>query len=145
MKIGKVFSYACMELLLFSEQHPRFPYFMILRQDRPTLASPSGICFLLDGINSTTAGSFFPNQPDEGISSRPFPRSPMRLLFAPIHSDLDPSNGAAPATRELLELLVQRVTDRGVLSAGVLHRERETSLDDVLPNLEFPVRRFRRS
>ena len=30
------------------------------------------------------------------------PAQPMRLLFSSIHSDLDPSGGAAPETRELL-------------------------------------------
>ena len=32
-----------------------------------------------------------------------------RLLFASIHSYLDPASGAALATRELLELLAARV------------------------------------
>ena len=36
---------------------------------------------------------------------------PHRLLFASIHSYLDPSSGAALATRELLELLAARGWD----------------------------------
>jgi hypothetical protein len=66
----------------------------------------------------------------------------MRLLFASIHSYLDPSSGAALATREMLELLAGRGMDCRVLSAGVLDHERETSLDEVLAALELPTRRF---
>jgi hypothetical protein len=115
---------------------------MILRQDHPTLAGVSGICFLLDGINLTATGSFFRNHADEGVTSRPFPRCSMRLLFAAIHSHFDSSSGAALATREMLELLAGRGMDCRVLSAGVLDHERETSLDDVLATLELPARRF---
>ncbi len=64
----------------------------------------------------------------------------MRLLFASIHSYLDPSSGAALATRELLELLIRRGMDCRVLCAGVLDYERETSLDEVLATLELPAR-----
>jgi hypothetical protein len=66
----------------------------------------------------------------------------MRLLFASIHSYVDPSSGAALATREMLELLAGRGMDCRVLSAGVLDHERETSLDEVLAALELPTRRF---
>jgi glycosyltransferase involved in cell wall biosynthesis len=66
----------------------------------------------------------------------------MRLLFASIHSYLDPSSGAALATRELLELLTQRGMDCRVLCAGVLDYERETSLDEVLATLGLPTQRF---
>ena len=52
----------------------------------------------------------------------------MRLLFASIHSDLDPSGGAALSTRELLELLAARGADCRALTAGVLDYERETTL-----------------
>jgi len=69
----------------------------------------------------------------------------VRLLFASIHSYLDPSSGAALATRELLKLLAWRGMDCRVLSAGDLDHEREMSLDDVPATLELPVRRFRRS
>jgi len=41
----------------------------------------------------------------------------MRRLFASIHSDLDPSSGAALATREVLELQAGREMDCRVLSA----------------------------
>ena len=68
-------------------------------------------------------------------------RMPMRLLFASIHSYLDPSSGAALATRELLELLAGRGIDCRALSAGVLDYERETSLEEVLTTLELSARR----
>lgn len=42
----------------------------------------------------------------------------MRLLFALIHSCLNPSGGAALAPRELLELLAPRGVDRRTLTAG---------------------------
>jgi hypothetical protein len=66
----------------------------------------------------------------------------MRLLFASIHSYLDPSSGAALATREVLELLAQRGMDCRVLCAGVLDYERERSLEEVLATLGLPARRF---
>jgi hypothetical protein len=43
-----------------------------------------------------------------------------RLLLAFIHSYLDPSSGAALATRELLELLATRGWDCRALICGVL-------------------------
>ena len=43
-----------------------------------------------------------------------------RLLFASIHSYLDPSSGAALATRELLELLAGRGWDCRAFTCGVL-------------------------
>src|SRR6516165_5148360 len=67
---------------------------------------------------------------------------PMRHLFASIHSYLDPSSGAALATRELLELLTQRGMDRRVLCAGVLDYERGTTLDEVLATLGLPAQTF---
>jgi hypothetical protein len=67
----------------------------------------------------------------------------MRLLFASIHSYLDPSGGAALSTRELLELLAARGTDCRVLTAGVLDYERETTLDEVLAGLDLPSQRIR--
>jgi hypothetical protein len=68
---------------------------------------------------------------------------PTRLLFYSIHSDLDPSSGAALCTRELLEALAARGADCRVLTAGVLDYERETSLDEVLATLEQPAQRRR--
>jgi len=59
-----------------------------------------------------------------------------RLLFASIHSYLDPSSGAALATRELLELLAARGWDYRALACGVLDYQHETPLDDVLAALE---------
>ena len=66
----------------------------------------------------------------------------MRLLFSSIHSYLDPSSGAALATRELLELLAARGMDCRVLCTGVLDYERETPLDELLASLGLPVSRF---
>ena len=64
-----------------------------------------------------------------------------RLLFASIHSYLDPSSGAALATRELLELLAARGWDCRALSCGVLDYQQETPLEDVLTALELPANR----
>ncbi len=67
--------------------------------------------------------------------------SPPRLLFASVHGYVDPSSGAATATRDLLELLAARGHDCRVLSAGVLDYERETGLEGVLAALGVPFRR----
>jgi glycosyltransferase involved in cell wall biosynthesis len=64
-----------------------------------------------------------------------------RLLFASIHSYVDPSSGAALATRELLELLAARGWDCRVLCCGILDYQRDTPLEEVLANLELPARR----
>jgi glycosyltransferase involved in cell wall biosynthesis len=66
-----------------------------------------------------------------------------RLLFASIHSYIDPSSGAALATRDLLELLAARGIDCRALSAGVLDFEHETPLTALLPPLGVPIRRAR--
>ncbi len=66
----------------------------------------------------------------------------MCLLFASIHSYLDPSSGAGLATREVLELLTARGMDCRVLCAGVLDYERETSLDEAFATLELPAQHF---
>jgi glycosyltransferase involved in cell wall biosynthesis len=62
-----------------------------------------------------------------------------RLLFASIHSYLDPSSGAALATRELLELLAARGWDCRALTCGVLDYQNETPLEDVLATIERPA------
>src|SRR3954449_6403628 len=67
----------------------------------------------------------------------------MRLLFASIHSYLDPSGGAALSTREMLEMLAARGADCRVLTAGVLDYERETTLDEVLAGLDLPSQPFK--
>jgi hypothetical protein len=67
--------------------------------------------------------------------------SPFRLLFSSCHSYIDPSSGAALATRDVLELLATRGFDCRVLSAGVLDYEQETSLDAVLDAQEVPYQR----
>jgi glycosyltransferase involved in cell wall biosynthesis len=62
---------------------------------------------------------------------------PGRLLFASIHCYLDPSNGAALCTRELLERLAGRGWDCRTLTCGLLDYQRETSVEDVLKTLEL--------
>ena len=64
-----------------------------------------------------------------------------RLLFASIHSYLDPSSGAALATRELLELLASRGWDCRVLTCGVLDYQNVTPIEDVLASIERPAAR----
>ena len=64
-----------------------------------------------------------------------------RLLFASIHSYLDPSSGAALATRELLELLAARGWDCRAFTCGILDYQNETPLDDVLTAIERPTPR----
>jgi glycosyltransferase involved in cell wall biosynthesis len=66
--------------------------------------------------------------------------STRRLLFASIHSYIDPSSGAALATRDLLELLAARGWDCRALGCGLLDYEEETPLEDVLAALEQPAR-----
>jgi glycosyltransferase involved in cell wall biosynthesis len=66
-----------------------------------------------------------------------------RLLFASIHGYLDPSSGAALATRDLLELLASQGVDCRALTTSVLDYERETPLDSVLGTLGVPARRAR--
>jgi hypothetical protein len=61
-----------------------------------------------------------------------------RLLFASIHAYLDPSSGAALATRERLELLAGRGWDCRVSTCGILDFERATSVDALRSStLEF--------
>ena len=60
-----------------------------------------------------------------------------RLLFASIHGYLDPSSGAALATRELLELLAARGWDCRALTCGILDYQRETTVDELLSILEL--------
>src|ERR1700684_2578321 len=66
---------------------------------------------------------------------------PHRLLFASIHSYLDPSSGAALGTRELLELLAARGWDCRALTCGVLDYQNETPLEDVLAAIDRPTAR----
>lgn len=63
---------------------------------------------------------------------------PRRLLFASVHSYVDPSSGAALATRDLLELMASRGWDCRALTAGLLDYEKETSCDSVLDSLGLP-------
>ena len=64
-----------------------------------------------------------------------------RLLFASIHSYVDPSSGAALATRELLELLAARGWDCRAPTCGVLDYQDNTPLEDVLAAIERPAMR----
>lgn len=65
-----------------------------------------------------------------------------RLLFASCHSYVDPSSGAAWATRDVLELLVACGVECRAITTGVLSYERETALAPVLRALEVPLRPF---
>ncbi|WP_337175133.1 glycosyltransferase [Paludisphaera sp.] len=67
----------------------------------------------------------------------------LRVLFASVHCYVDPSSGAALATRDLLELLAARGHDCRALTAGVLDYEQETSLEAVLGTMGMPYRRAR--
>ncbi len=69
---------------------------------------------------------------------RSYPHISHRLLFASIHSYLDPSNGAALATRELLELLAGRGWDCRAFTCGVLDYQNETPIENVLSSIERP-------
>src|SRR5271157_5243465 len=73
------------------KDHPHYPDILSLRQDRPNLASVSGICFPLYGLSAIVVGSFCRNQSHQYISSLLSSRYPMRLLFFSIHCYLDPS------------------------------------------------------
>jgi glycosyltransferase involved in cell wall biosynthesis len=64
-----------------------------------------------------------------------------RLLFASCHGYLDPSSGAALATRDLLELLTTRGVDCRVLSTGVLDYDQETALESVMEPMGLPTDR----
>ena len=66
-----------------------------------------------------------------------------RLLFASCHGYVDPSNGAATATRDLLEVLAGRGVACRALSTGVLDYQRETPLGPLLEGLGVPARRGR--
>ncbi len=70
---------------------------------------------------------------------------PGRLLFASIHCYLDPSSGAALATRELLESLAARGWDCRALTCGLLDYHRETPVDELLKvvGIEDSARRMR--
>jgi glycosyltransferase involved in cell wall biosynthesis len=67
----------------------------------------------------------------------------LRLLFASIHGYVDPSSGAALATRDLLELLAGRGADCRTLSTSVLDFEREMPLESVLDPMGVPYARMR--
>jgi glycosyltransferase involved in cell wall biosynthesis len=58
-----------------------------------------------------------------------------RLLFASVHSYLDPSSGAALATRDLLELMAARGWECRALTAGLLDYEQDTPFAIVLESL----------
>lgn len=63
-----------------------------------------------------------------------------RLLFASTHCVLDPSSGAALATRDILELLAARGVACRALCCGVLDYERPTPIEAVLDALGTPYR-----
>jgi hypothetical protein len=66
-----------------------------------------------------------------------------RVAFISCHGYLDPSSGAARATRELLELLAARGADCRALTTGVLDFRAEHALERGLGAARVPVRRGR--
>lgn len=64
-----------------------------------------------------------------------------RLLFASTHCLLDPSSGAALATRDLLELLAARGVECRAVCGGVLDYEAPTALAPVLTAAGLAPRR----
>jgi len=64
-----------------------------------------------------------------------------RLLFASVHSYLDPSSGAALATQDVLELLAAAGVDCRTLTTGVLDFAAETRLEDLLAPIGVPYAR----
>jgi glycosyltransferase involved in cell wall biosynthesis len=64
-----------------------------------------------------------------------------RILFASTHGVLDPSSGAALATRDLLDLLGERGVACRAVTSGVLDYEAPTPAEAVLGGLDVPWRR----
>jgi glycosyltransferase involved in cell wall biosynthesis len=71
------------------------------------------------------------------MSQETAPRKP-RLLFCSYHSYLDPSSGAALATRDLLELLAAHGWQCAVLSGPELDFEQAASFEAVLRAQDLP-------
>jgi len=63
-----------------------------------------------------------------------------RILFASTHGYVDPSSGAALATRDILELLAARGADCRAFCAGTLDYQDQTPLASVLVPLGVEVR-----
>ncbi len=63
----------------------------------------------------------------------------MKILFASTHCLIDPSSGAAIATRELLESLVDLGDDCRALCMGIFDYHHETKAEDVLSSLKSEV------
>ena len=61
-----------------------------------------------------------------------------RLLFVSPHSYVDPSSGAAIATRDVLEMMAARGWQCRALTAGVLDYDVETPYSTVLETLGLP-------
>src|SRR6185437_15778738 len=69
---------------------------------------------------------------------RPTPR----ILFCSYHCYIDPSSGAALATRDLLELLTQRGWPCGVVCGPTLDFEGGGPLEQILADQRLPVERL---
>ena len=78
--------------------------------------------------------------PEESLNRVSYDR---RLLFASYHGYVDPSSGAAIATRDLLELLVARAWDARVLCGPALDFERGASLRQLLSDQQIAYRERR--
>lgn len=63
-----------------------------------------------------------------------------KVLFASTHCILDPSSGAALATRDILELLSRHGVTCRALCCGVLDYEQPTAIQTVLETLGTPYR-----
>jgi glycosyltransferase involved in cell wall biosynthesis len=63
---------------------------------------------------------------------------PRRLLFASTHGYVDPSSGAARATRDVLEMMAARGWECRALCSGALDYEQDTPLGSVLDRLAIP-------
>ena len=62
-----------------------------------------------------------------------------RLLFASIHSYLDPSGGALLATGERSNCWPGAGGTAGAFTCGVLDYQNETPIEDVLASIERPA------
>ncbi len=65
----------------------------------------------------------------------------LRILFVSPHCYIDPSSGAALATRDVLEGLVARGWDCRALTCGLLDFAHETPIDDLLASKGFEYQR----
>jgi glycosyltransferase involved in cell wall biosynthesis len=63
----------------------------------------------------------------------------MKILFASTHCLIDPSSGAAIATKDLLASLARQGDECSAVCCGILDFHRETPVESILERLEIPV------